>query len=165
MTSNSSATPSGPTTTPANPIEKLEALLQDQALRNAQRRKDTSTLQQFGQSQANEEGGRWAKPTQVVGANAAPEYPRQPEGSFSNQAAVVPPEESLGFSVEETPIVGEDWEVQQSLERLERLQGASVSHDAECERGAGATAQSAASFDVETAPPTQSPAKRRKPTP
>jgi hypothetical protein len=136
--------------------EKLQTLFQDQALRNAQRRKDASTFQQFGESIASEEGGRWAKPTQVVGSGAAPEYPRQPEGSFSNQSAIVPPEEPLGFSVDEAPIVGEVGEVAASIERLERAaQEASPSLDVKPARGAGAapsnlTASSAPANPIQT---------------
>jgi len=102
----------------ATPHERLEALFNEQRLKSEQRRNGASTFQQFGQSQASEEGGRWAKPTQVVGSAPAPEYPRQPDGSFSNQAAIVGDEPPYDGDMT-TPIVGETWEVQQSIERLD----------------------------------------------
>jgi hypothetical protein len=114
MTDKSSPPPIPPTA-----AEKLETLFQDQALRNAERRKNASTFSQFANAEANADAGRYAQINKaaVVGAKAVPDYPNQPTNSFSNQAAVVGPEEPLGFDVNETPIVGESWEVEASLER------------------------------------------------
>src|SRR5215472_6087230 len=91
----------GPTTN-ATPADKLETLLNDKRMLR-QQKEAASTFHQFGQSEASEEGGRWAKPMNVVGATPAPEYPRQPEGSWTNDP--VPTEPPLGF-VDEAPIVG-----------------------------------------------------------
>jgi hypothetical protein len=103
-------------TTNATPEDKLRTLLQDQALRNAQRKRDAGTFLSHTHS---DEGGRYSKPQQIVGSAPVPEYPRQPDGSFSNQAAVVGPEESLGFDINETPIVGESWEIEASVRALD----------------------------------------------
>jgi hypothetical protein len=110
--------------TNATPEEKLATIFQDQALRNQQRQRDTGTFLSHTQ---NDEGGRFAKPTQVVGAKPLPEYPRQPEGSFSNQAAVMPIEEPLGF-VDEPPIVGEAHEVAASIDRLDAAPATASGH-------------------------------------
>jgi hypothetical protein len=114
MTDKSSPPPIPPTA-----AEKLEALFQDQALRNAERRKNASTFSQFANAEASADAGRFAaiNKANVVGAKAVPDYPNQPPNSFSNQAAVVGPEEPLGFDVNETPVVGEPYEIQASLER------------------------------------------------
>jgi hypothetical protein len=95
--------------TPATMKEKLQTLFNDKSLRP----KDAGTFLSHTHS---EEGGRFAKPQQIVGAAPVPEYPRQPEGSFSNQAAVVPPEEPLGFSVDDVPIIGEHHEIEALLD-------------------------------------------------
>jgi hypothetical protein len=107
-------------TTNATMEEKLRTLFQDQALRNAERRKNASTFSQFAGSEAAQDAGRYAAVNKatVTGSAPVPEYPRQPDGSFSNQAAVVGPEESLGFDINEVPIVGEDFEVEASLKSL-----------------------------------------------
>lgn len=109
-------------TTSLTPEEKLQTLFQDQALRNTERRKNASTFSQFANSEANADAGRFAaiNKANVVGAKAVPDYPNQPANSFSNQAAVAGPEEALGFDVNETPVVGESWEVEASIERAEQ---------------------------------------------
>jgi hypothetical protein len=70
--------------------EKANVLKNDRA--------NASTLHQFASSETGEVGGRWAKPTQVVGTGA-PEYPRLPENSPwaqddllgpSNQSKIAP---------------------------------------------------------------------------
>ena len=96
----------------ASPTDKLATLLND---KRVLRQNDSGT---FLSHTHTDEGGRFAKPQHVVGATPAPEYPRQPEGSFSNQSAIVPPEESLGFSIDEVPIIGEPHEVAASLQAL-----------------------------------------------
>ena len=111
--------------------EKLQTLFQDQALRNAQRRNDTGTFLSHTHS---EEGGRYAKPQQVVGSAPTPEYPRQPDGSFSNQAAIVGDEPPYDGDMS-TPIVGERWEVEASLERTAQ-EASPQSLDASPVRGA-----------------------------
>jgi hypothetical protein len=63
----------------------------------------------------DESGGRWQKqtPTNVIGSSPV-SYPRLPASSpWANDP--VPPEEPLGIDVTEAPIVGESFEVEQSL--------------------------------------------------
>jgi hypothetical protein len=66
-----------------------------------------------------DEGGRFAVSDQprrhVVGSTPMPQYPIQPGGAWSNQAAAVPPEPSLGFSVNELEPLGTRAEIEQSL--------------------------------------------------
>jgi hypothetical protein len=65
-------------------------------------------------SEASEISGRWAKPTQVTGKDQAMHYPRLPTSSpWSNPIEAAEP--PLGVDVNETPIVGESFEVEQSL--------------------------------------------------
>jgi hypothetical protein len=127
-----------PFRTDATNSEKLEALFNEQKLRNAQRRNDASTFHQFAQSQdALENQGRHSKPA-IIQNSPATQFPRLPETSWPNQAAVVGPEESLGFDINETPVVGEAHEVAASIEALERAQQASAtSPDADAQRGGG----------------------------
>jgi len=56
--------------------------------------------------------------SQIMGAYLS-QYPKLPADHWSNQTAAVPPEESLGFSVEEVPVVGEPHEIEASLERAQ----------------------------------------------
>jgi len=62
-------------------------------------------------------GGRYGviSKTHVTGATSAPQYSALPESSWVNQGASVPPEEPLGYSVEEVPVVGTRSEVERSL--------------------------------------------------
>jgi len=84
-------------------------------------RNDATTLHDFAQSAAGEISGRWAKPATVNASEQAAHYPRLPTSSpWSNPIEAVEP--PLGFSVEETPIVGEYAEVQASLDRDFELQ-------------------------------------------
>ena len=64
----------------------------------------------------SDEGGRFAKatPTNVIGSSPV-SYPRVPSGPWSDQP-MPGPEAPLGFSVEETPVVGEQWEIEKSLD-------------------------------------------------
>jgi hypothetical protein len=68
-------------TTSLTPEEKLQTLFQDQALRNAERRKSASTFPQFANSEANADAGRFAaiNKANVAGAKAVPDYPNQPQ--------------------------------------------------------------------------------------
>ena len=64
----------------------------------------------------SDEGGRFQKvaPNNVIGSSSI-SYPRIPSGPWSADYAQVPPEEPLGIDVTETPIVGESFEVEASL--------------------------------------------------
>jgi hypothetical protein len=96
MTDKSSPPPIPPTA-----AEKLETLFQDQALRNAQRRKNASTLSQFATSEANADAGRFAA---INKANVVGATPKQPDYAAPNWSpdpvGVEPP---LGFDINETP--------------------------------------------------------------
>ena len=62
-----------------------------------------------------EQSGRFAKPQAITGKDPATLYPKLPTSSpWSNPIEAVEP--PLGFSVEETPIVGEQWEIEKSLD-------------------------------------------------
>jgi hypothetical protein len=100
-----------PFRTDATNEEKLATLLND---KRVLREKNTGTFLSHTHS---DEGGRFAKPQQIVGSEPVPEYPAGP--NWSPQAVGVEP--PLGF-VDETPIVGEPHEVQASIEKLERAQ-------------------------------------------
>ena len=149
---NTSAT-HRPAQTNASPTEKLEALFNEQKLRNAQRRDTISTLHQFGQSQANEEGGRFARPTNVIGTNPTAQYPMAAPNWAPQAVGVEPP---LGIDVNATEPVGEYGEVTASIERLEEASPQSL--DASPARGAAGSVDD--DHDVEP-PPT--PTIRRKP--
>ena len=88
--------------------DRLETLLNDKRVQ-----KDASTFLSHTHS---EDSGRFAKPQHVVGETPAVEYPRQPPSSFSNQAAVVGPEENLGFDVNALEPVGTEPEILASLD-------------------------------------------------
>jgi hypothetical protein len=126
--------------TNATPEEKLQTLFQDQALRNAERRKlDAGTFLSHTHS---DEGGRFAKPQQVVGSAPVPEYPAGP--NWSPQAVGVEP--PLNQDVDAMEPQGESFEVAASIEALERTAQESIaSLDAEPVRGAGAAPSDAAS--------------------
>jgi hypothetical protein len=57
-------------------------------------------------------GGRFSKVTTVTvtGARPAIQYPRQPLNSPANQMAMMPPEQSLGYDINEMECVGEPHE-------------------------------------------------------
>jgi hypothetical protein len=101
--------------TNATPEQKLETLFEDQALRNAQRQRDAGTFLLHTHS---DEGGRFAKPMNVVGVKPVPEYPAGP--NWSPQAVGVEP--PLGFSIDEMEPVGRQDEIEASIEKLERAQ-------------------------------------------
>jgi hypothetical protein len=63
----------------------------------------------------SEEGGRFARPQTIVGSRPTVDYPRLPSGPWADPVQV-PPEEPLGYSVEDVPIVGEPHEIQASIE-------------------------------------------------
>jgi len=77
-------------------------------------RANVSTFHQFASSEANEVGGRFARPTQISGTNPTPLYPKLPASSPWS-CDPVPPEEPLGIDISEPPVVGESFEVEQSL--------------------------------------------------
>jgi hypothetical protein len=124
-------------TTNATPEDKLRTLLQDQALRNAQRKRDAGTFLSHTHS---DEGGRFAKPQQIVGSAPVPEYPAGP--NWSPQAVGVEP--PLGFDINETPVVGEYHEIEKSIER-ERAAAQGDQLPRPVGRGVGAAGSVAAS--------------------
>jgi hypothetical protein len=136
-----------PFSSPASPIEKLEVLLSEQRLRNEERKRDAGT---FLSHTHNDEGGRFAKPQQIVGAKPVPEYPAGP--NWAPQAVGVEP--PLGFDINETPVVGEPWEVEASLERAEQ-QASPQSLDAQ-PPARGGEAVPLTSSATSSASPTQS---------
>ena len=86
----------------------------DQRERRQIIKNDASTLHQFAQSEAGDIGGRFAKPATVNASEQAVHYPRLPTTSpWSSDP--VPPEPPYGQDISEPPIVGESWEVEQSL--------------------------------------------------
>jgi hypothetical protein len=136
----------------ASPTEKLSTLLNDKRV------KDASTFSQFATSDANQDAGRFEQinKANVVGSAPTIEYPRLPENSWTNDPTGVEP--PLGF-VDETPIVGENFEIAKSIERLERAaqQASPQSLDALPARGA------AGSLDTSEVEPPPTPTHRRKP--
>lgn len=90
--------------------ERLAVLLNDGLVR-----KDT-LASRAASDIAQENQGRFAKGTTITGSQAATLYPRLPANNPQNQMAMVPPEPPLGMDVNETPIVGEAWEVERSLQ-------------------------------------------------
>jgi hypothetical protein len=81
--------------------EKAETLKQDTLLRRTEG--DLSL----------ENTGRHSKPSAVIGIGA-PEYPRLPSGPWADPVQI-PPEEPLGFSVEDHEPVGTIPEIQASI--------------------------------------------------
>ena len=84
---------------------------------------NASTLHDFAQSQADEVGGRFARPTQVTGKDPATLYPKLPTCSPWSRDPV-PPEPPYGQDISEPPQVGEWWEIENSLDAdlgLQRL--------------------------------------------
>jgi hypothetical protein len=89
--------------------------------RKAIMKSDPSTY--FGHTH-DESGGRFQKqvPINKSGKDPATLYPRLPASSPSAQPDPSGKEPSLGFSVDETPIVGEQWEIEKSLDQQFGLQ-------------------------------------------
>jgi len=84
-------------------------------------RANASTLHDFAQSQADEVGGRFARPTQVTGKDPATLYPKLPTCSPWSRDPV-PPEPPYGQDISEPPQVGEWWEIENSLDADLELQ-------------------------------------------
>jgi hypothetical protein len=104
-----------PTQTNASAADKLEALFNEQKLRNAERRsKDASTMHERAQAEADDVRGRFAQieKSSVVGSKPTPEYPAGP--AWTHDPTGIEP--CLGFDINEVPIVGEPHEIQRSLE-------------------------------------------------
>jgi hypothetical protein len=100
-------------TSDATAKEKLDALFNDQRLRNAQRNKDASTFQQFANSEAENVRGRFAahEKSTVIGATPAPQYPAGPNWAHDPTG----PEPPLGFDVNAIEPCGEYAEIEASL--------------------------------------------------
>jgi hypothetical protein len=94
-----------PTRTNATQKEKAEILRNDQLV--------ASTF--LSHTHNNDEGGRYAKPMNVIGSTPTVDYPRLPSGPWADPVQV-PPEEPLGFSVEDHEPVGTIQEIQASLD-------------------------------------------------
>ena len=104
-------------TSPSDKITQAERkrIITDEARAN----KLAATLHGRAQAEADNVRGRFAPHEQstITGADPSVQYPALPPSSWSNQLAqATPAEPSLGFSVEEAPIVGEWFEVQASLD-------------------------------------------------
>jgi len=149
-----------------------------QILRNEQRVRNDTLQFRTAADLGLENTGRYAKPFTVIGTEPTPHYPKLPTSSPWHDDPV-PPEEPLGYSVDETPIVGEVEEVQASIDRLEAAAPAEVSvphhsPDAVAESATGDAAPTQSSDDFPralsealAASPNKSPATktdaRRKP--
>jgi hypothetical protein len=105
----------GPSTTKEQRDRFLE-LMRDIAV--AKERANLTTLSQFAESEANAEGGRHSRLSQIVGTRVAAEYPSQPQSSFSNQLAMVPQEPPLNQDVNALEPVGTHAELLRSLSDL-----------------------------------------------
>ena len=138
--------------------EKIEALFNEQKLRNAQRRNSASTFSQFANSEANQDAGRFAAINKATVVGATPKPPEYAAPNWAPQAVGVEPQ--LGIDVNAMEPVGERFEVEASLERAEQ-EASAIPTDAEPVRGA-AGSEAEISSDVEP-PPTPTPtAKRRR---
>jgi hypothetical protein len=103
-------------TTSATPEEKLKVLFQDQALRNAQRQRDSSTFASRANAEFDLENvGRFAKPAAVTGITPTPQYPAGPNWSHDP----VPTEPPLNMDVNAIEPVGESYEVEASVRALD----------------------------------------------
>jgi hypothetical protein len=69
-----------------------------------------------------ENTGRFAKPHAVIGVDGAPDYPRLPSGPWADPVQV-PPEEPLGYDINEAPIVGEAFELGEAVTPSALAQG------------------------------------------
>ena len=78
-------------------------------LRNDQR---AATMQGRAQAEADDVRGRWAEinKSNVVGATPTVQYPRLPSGPWADPVQI-PPEEPLGYDINEVPICGEPHEL------------------------------------------------------
>jgi hypothetical protein len=85
----------------------------EEVLRNDQR---ANTFAGRAISEADDVRGRWAEinKSNVVGATPTVDYPRLPSGPWADPVQV-PPEPSLGFSVEDHEPVGTIQEIEASL--------------------------------------------------
>jgi hypothetical protein len=72
--------------------EKLDVLFNEQRLRNAQCNNAASTFQSRAIAEADEIQGRFAQinKVNVVGSEAAAQYPRLPENSWANHPTGAP---------------------------------------------------------------------------
>ena len=79
-------------------------------------RKATTYRQHAEASVDDDFGGRYARltPTQVTGVGPVVRYPRLPADNPSNQLALTPKEEPLGYSIEDQEPVGEPHELRAS---------------------------------------------------
>ena len=130
-------------TTDATPLEKLQTLLQDQALRNAQRRRDASTFSQFATSEANADTGRYAQINKAAVVGATPKQPDYAAPNWANDPTGVEP--PLGFDVNEIEPVGRQDEIEASIQRLELERAATQglpSHDGRSVEAAGSASDS-----------------------
>jgi hypothetical protein len=84
--------------------EKLAILKNDQRVRSG------STFLDHTHS---EEGGRFAKPTNVIGSTPTPQYPMAAPNWSVDPTGVEPP---LGYDINEVAIVGEPHEIRASLD-------------------------------------------------
>jgi hypothetical protein len=116
-----------------SPTEKLETLLNDKRVLRQQ--KDASTFAQFASSDANQDAGRFAAINKATVVGATPKQPEYAAPNWAPQAVGVEP--PLGFDINETPIVGEPYEVEASLERAAQ-EASAIPTDDEPVRGAGA---------------------------
>jgi hypothetical protein len=157
-----------PKQTNATPTEKLEAPFNEQKLRSAQRRDEASTFHQFGQSQASEEGGRFAKPQHIIGTDSAVHYPTAGPNWSADPTGVEPP---LNYDINETPIVSETWEVEASLDGNVAAASAASPHNPGLSPSALPSSDLAAvdapltvnpSVDVERPQPSPTPKRRRR---
>jgi hypothetical protein len=127
--------------------DRLSTLLNDKRV------KDASTFLDHTHS---EDGGRFAKPSTVIGSDGPPEYPMAAPNWSPQAVGVEPP---LGIDVNAMEPVGEEFEVAASLECLERAaqEASPQSLDAKPARGA------AGSLDTSEVEPPPTPTHRRKP--
>jgi hypothetical protein len=97
--------------------DRFLELMRDIAV--AKERANLTTLSQFAESEANAEGGRHSRRSQIVGTRVAAEYPRLPADSFPAQASAVPnTEPALGFSIDAMEPLGTQAEIERSLRSL-----------------------------------------------
>src|SRR5262245_17680492 len=76
----------------------------------------------------DDRGGRFAAQSKITVVGTTPiSYPRQPESSPANQAAMSPPEPPLGYSVNDQEPTGEKFEIEASLRETSVAAEASVS--------------------------------------
>jgi hypothetical protein len=89
--------------------------------------REVGTYHAFATSEAGAIGGRFAAEakTRVTGVAPVPQYPAQPANSpWADEPVGL--EQPLGYSVEETPAVGEAFELERSLSLAESRGGEGV---------------------------------------